>query len=353
MPLLSRRIATLGTLVSFLFLAGPTSQQAPSISGRVLDDRGSPVAGLTIELQSQYGTSLYPKVATHTDEDGQYSLDDLGAGTWRIRAYRSGEQPSTTLLTGKIELDADREAIDFELPFDDGKAPNIQPGIRYFPVSLVDRTDAAPQLVGALIDVQSLEPIRNGTITLYKDLDGEEPELVATTQSDENGSFRFDGLEPGIHRFSISKPGYHDPWENAVMISSTMRAKVYMLNIWTNHSKWMGNRPQTAKAWQNGTPMEVVLTPFRRPAWGSLSGRLHVENSGEQPGSQDISVELVDLKGRPLHRFLDARVKDDGTFNIYSIAPATYTLRISVGERIVDVPNVKIDAGPNEFSLTL
>lgn len=349
MPLLSRRIATLGTLVSFLFLAGPTSQQAPSISGRVLDDRGSPVAALTIELQSQYGTSLYPKVATRTDVDGMYSLDDLGPGVWRIRAYRSGEQPSTTLLTGKIELDADREAIDFELPFDDGKAPNIQPGIRYFPVSPVNRTDSTPQLEGVLIDVQSLEPISNGTITLYKDLDSEDPELVATTQSNESGSFRFDGLEPGIHRFSISKPGYHDPWENAVMVSSTMRAKVYMLNIWTNHAEWMGNRPQKAKSWQNGTPMEVVLTPYRRPAWGSLSGRLQLA----EPGSQDISVELVDLKGRPLHRFLDARVKDDGTFTIHSIAPALYMLRISVGDRTVDIPNVKIDAGPNELSLTL
>lgn len=349
MPHFSSRIALLGTLASFLFLAGPTFQRPPSISGRVVDDRGSPVAALTIELQSQYGTSLYPKVSTRTDLEGQYSLKDLGAGTWRIRAYRSGEQPNTSLLTGKIELETDRVVVDFELPIEDEKAPNIQSGIRYFPVSPTDRTDSTPQLEGALIDVQTLEPIQDGTITLYKDLDGEEPELVASTQSDEFGSFRFDGLEPGIHRFSIKKPGYHDPWENAVMVSSTMRAKVYMLNIWTSHADWQGRKPQRAKAWHNGKPMEVVLSAFRRPAWGSLSGRLNTE----QPDSHDISVELVDMKGRPLHRFLDARVNSDGTFTLHSIAPATYMLRISVGERTVDIPNVKINAGPNEFSVSL
>ena len=336
-------------VVGLLLLAAPTMEQTPSISGRILDDRGNPVAALTVELQSQYGTSLYPKVSTRTNADGHYSLAELGPGTWRIRAYRSGENPSTTLLTGKIELDEGREIIDVELPYDDGKAPNIQPGIRYFHASPVDRTEPTPQLEGALIDVQTLEPIQGGTITLYKDLDGEEPELVATTQSDENGSFRFNGLEPGIHRFSISKPGYHDPWENAVMVSSTMRAKVYMLNIWTAYAEWMGNQSQKAKAWQNGKPMEVVLSPFRRPAWGSLSGRLQLAD----PGSRDITVELVDLKGRPLHRFLDARVKDDGTFTIYSIAPALYTLRITVGDESTDVPNVNIEAGTNDISLTL
>jgi|GEM_PF-2404626 len=349
MPLLSRRIATLGTLVSLLFLAGPTSQQAPSISGRVLDDRGSPVAALTVELQSQYGTSLYPKVATRTDVDGRYSLDDLGPGVWRIRIYRSDQDGGLTALTDKIELEEKAIDIDFEMPAEDVKPPNIQPGIRYFPVPSGERTESTPVIQGALIDLQSLEPIEGATIKIYRDHENDRTELVASELSDAFGAFQIDELEPALYRFSISREGYQDPWENSVKVDFAMRTKVYMLRVFTDAAKWRGERPKRAKAWREGSPMNMVLGVSYRNPWGTLTGSIQVEG-----GATDaIRAELVDLKGRPLHRFLDARVKDDGTFTIHSIAPATYTLRISVGDRIVDVPNVKIDAGPNELSLTL
>lgn len=345
----SPHMVTLATLISLMLLAAPSIQQALSISGRVLDDRGAPVAALTIELQSQYGTSLYPKVATRTDVDGKYSLDGLGPGTWRIRVYRPDGEGGLTALTDKIELEERSIGIDFEMPTEDKVAPNIQPGIRYFPVPPSERLAGAPVLEGALIDVQSLEPIEGATIEIYRKLDNEKSELVAAVQSDEFGVYRIEDLTPAIYRFSISREGYQDPWDSSVKIDAPMRTKVYMLRVFVGAAKWRGEPPKSVKAWQEGTPMNMVLGRFPRNPWGMLTGSIQIEGST----LDDIKAELVDLKGRPLHRFLNARVAADGTFRIHSIAPAVYMLRISIGDRIVDIPNVKIDAGPNELSLSL
>ncbi|MGH7589466.1 MAG: TonB-dependent receptor domain-containing protein [Gemmatimonadota bacterium] len=86
----SSRTAWLGAVFAILALAAPArGQEVPgSLSGRVTEPSGAPVAGVTVHVVST------DRVAT-TDETGRYELPSLPAGSYRVRFDRLGYEPES------------------------------------------------------------------------------------------------------------------------------------------------------------------------------------------------------------------------------------------------------------------
>ena len=90
------RLARLFTLVSFLGLALPLSsalaQQTGTVSGRVVDEQGNPVSGVSVFI---------PEIGrgTQTSTNGVYVLGGLRSGTYQVRARVIGYRAQTASVS--------------------------------------------------------------------------------------------------------------------------------------------------------------------------------------------------------------------------------------------------------------
>lgn len=92
-----------GAIALLVLLSTATAAPAaasPGLVGRVLDDRGLPLPGVTVVVE---GHGLKPVVAT-TDADGRYRLADLAAGryraTFRLLSFVSVSRPAIDVAAG-------------------------------------------------------------------------------------------------------------------------------------------------------------------------------------------------------------------------------------------------------------
>jgi tetratricopeptide (TPR) repeat protein len=97
---ISRRI-TAGFSVLFMAVAivpclsGQENMGRARISGRVVDESGTPVPGAAIVVQIAVGTT---KLEGVTDQKGRFAVAGLGSGTWRITASKAGYVEASTEL---------------------------------------------------------------------------------------------------------------------------------------------------------------------------------------------------------------------------------------------------------------
>ncbi len=172
-----------------------------TLSGRVRDQRGRPVAGAKVSVLQ--GKNV---VGVLTGREGKYRIAGLRPDEYRVVVSRAGYDGvrQTVRLTPK-----EHETRDFELrqvssivdklrTTDRSKTSTARPGAR-----AKDRHAAAVRpsatLQGRVTDGKSRQPLAGATIRV---------ERVGTTRSDRNGVYSFGNLPPGTHRVSASRGGY-------------------------------------------------------------------------------------------------------------------------------------------------
>ena len=69
------------------FVADATVSVTATVTGAVIDDGGTPLAGVEVRAYTASGVTAK---ATPTDAAGVFSLDGLAAGTYRLRFARAG-----------------------------------------------------------------------------------------------------------------------------------------------------------------------------------------------------------------------------------------------------------------------
>jgi tetratricopeptide (TPR) repeat protein len=86
---MTRRIITVGIVMSFLALAGFSQQDLGKgrISGNVVDENGAPVEGALIVAQSMRSDT---KLEGKSDSKGKFAVAGLGTGDWRVIASKEG-----------------------------------------------------------------------------------------------------------------------------------------------------------------------------------------------------------------------------------------------------------------------
>lgn len=183
-----------------------TTTPAPgsaSISGKVVDDVGNPIAGVTLTLSGD-GTGT-----TTTAADGTYSFAGLAAGTYTVTetqpvGYSDG--PDFVGSTGGSNAVND-----------------VISGIVLAGVDSVDNdfTEVAASIAGTVVD-QDGNGISGVTITLSGTNDAGDPVSLSTT-TDADGNYSFTGLLSGTYTLTETQPaGFDDGPDTAGSTGGTV-----------------------------------------------------------------------------------------------------------------------------------
>ena len=189
----------------------PDAPDAPnivgSISGRVVDEAGEPLAGISVSGQAQDPTKSIGQKYTETDADGRYRFDNLVTGLYRLE-FRDYNDRYAFQYFGNTQSYEEAELV----PITGNNVTGI------------DVTLTRPgQIRGTVVltgSLATLEPdaLPNLSLTyaFYAERSGE-PAQIYTGQrfvdfnfiSDENRyDYRLDGLAPGIYRLCVTGDFY-------------------------------------------------------------------------------------------------------------------------------------------------
>lgn len=291
-----------------------TQQPLPaSISGRVHVDTDGDCAydpgelllsGVTIELLNSTNVVI---ATTTTDVNGEYSFTNLTPGTYSVREIQppqyltSGEHvgshggvATTNLLSGAV------------------LGPNAQ-AVRY------DFCEMPPGSISGRVHVdtsgdclwQPGEVLLSGVKIELLDANGN---VLHTTFTDANGQYSFQNLAPGTYSVRETQPtGY------------------------LSHTAWVGSAggvkvsdDQVGQITLGPSGVHAVNYDFCEGLPGSISGRVHVDTSGDciwQPGEvllSGVTIQLLDSNGAVLATTLtDAQ----GEYKFEGLIPGLYTVR--------------------------
>ncbi len=157
---------------------------AGAIAGVVLDERLRPVAGAlviaaTTDFERKRPSVTYSRV--FSDGEGRYRVDDLGAGAWALLNF--GAKPGAVAPEYRfVQVEAGRtSALDFK------------------------PADAGGVLVGRLVDEQGAPlPGRTVMAGARDDFGGPQNGRWSSSNTDEQGRFRAEGLHSGVHELYVS-----------------------------------------------------------------------------------------------------------------------------------------------------
>lgn len=287
-----------------------------SISGQVIVDTNGnciidaagdmPLPGVTIELLNSSGSVIS---TTLTDAEGRYTFDDLTPGIYSVRevqpaGYFQGAQKvgsgggdaSTTDWIRSINVTSGSELIDYdfcEIP------PDSIAGTVFVDSDLDCFYDPGES------------PIAGVVITLL-DANGN---VVATTTTDANGNYRFEGLRPGQYSIRQTQPsGYLQGGQRAGSGGGDDSVQ------------------DLIRAIDIGAGARLVEYNFCEINPGSIAGTIFVDDdedcvfdAGELPIA-GVTVTLLDESGT----VIATTVTDaNGNYLFEGLAPGRYTVRES------------------------
>jgi tetratricopeptide (TPR) repeat protein len=104
-----RSLCVLGTLCVLCLSAAPALAQHPAfrVKGRVVTDRGEPIATADVRLEAFYGYAAgtfagQRKFSAQTNGKGEWSVGALQPGIWLFEAIATGYLPETVVLPIRI-----------------------------------------------------------------------------------------------------------------------------------------------------------------------------------------------------------------------------------------------------------
>jgi protocatechuate 3,4-dioxygenase beta subunit len=105
-----------------------------SVTGTVVDNStGQPVSGATVQAETGAETQTVSMKRSTTDSNGNYSIDNVDAGTYRITARMSGYQLQTQSLT----VGTDAAQLNFQLTPGSGLPIRVLDGLTTLPLAAV------------------------------------------------------------------------------------------------------------------------------------------------------------------------------------------------------------------------
>lgn len=143
-----------------------------SLEGTVKDGEKNPLEDATVEIEDIADTT--------TDENGEYSFEEISTGDYKVTALKDGYESETKEVT--IQKD---ETVEQNF--------NLEK-IETYTVS------------GEVVDIEKNESIEGATVEI------EDTEYSATT--DKDGEYSIEDVEEGTYDITASADGYHDKTKN-------------------------------------------------------------------------------------------------------------------------------------------
>ncbi|CAL1125111.1 unnamed protein product [Cladocopium goreaui] len=281
-----------------------------SISGRVHSDRDgdceftegdTPIEGVTIHLLDAAGNRI---ATTQTDADGRYTFGNLKPGVYGIEEeqpagyYDSGDHPGSAggtavapdKITG-ITIGSGVAAVNYDF-------------CEVLPGSISGRVHSDRD--GDCEFSEGDTPIAGVTIHLL-DATGNR---IATTQTDADGRYTFDNLEPGVYGIEEVQPeGYYDSGDHVGTGGGTLVAPDTITNITV------------------GAGAALVNYDFCEVLPGSISGRVHSDRDGDcefTEGDEPIAGVTIYLLDSTGNRIASTLTDADGRYTFDNLEPGVY-----------------------------
>lgn len=296
-----------GIITGGVYLAAP----GEDCGGRD-DGRSTPLAGVVIELQGPGGVTI---ARTTTGIDGQYRFEDIPKGTYSIIEITPEGLIDGRAKVGRINGVEVGTAVGGGL-IRDVFLPAGATGTRY------DFCEAAPAQISGYVyhdrnddgrRDSGEEAISGTTIELVN----QQGQVVATTQTDSLGHYKFIGLHPGTYSIRQIQPaGFFDGRDTAGTINGVSVGTA--LNPGDLISSILIRQGQNGVNYNFGE---------LRPA--TLSGRVHVDSDGDclyDPGElllAGVTIRLINNAGVEV---ATAQTNDQGVYQFNNVLPGTYTV---------------------------
>ncbi len=298
----------LGQLAGFVYLVAP----GEDCDGQHDDPGNVPLPGVRVELQT-VGGNVVSQVTTSAD--GSYLFDDVPRGNYRIVQFTPAGLLDGGSHLGTIDGVQVGQAVDGGLIQDITLTPGGI-GTNY------NFCEIAPATIsGYVYHDQSSDGDRDSgeqgvadTVISLVDADGR---IVATTTTDENGRYEFDGIVPGEYSLLETQPlGYFDGIDTPGTIDGR--------TVGVPGDDGDSLRAITIK--QGQTAIEYNFGELRG---ATLSGLVHVDTDGDcllDPDEQPlagVTIRLIDSAGREVATTV---TNADGRYTFENIHPGQYTV---------------------------
>ena len=269
------------------------------------DDPEILLAGVQIDLLDRFGTVI---ATTYTNADGFYQFAGLAPGQYEVfehqpEGYFNGGRRIGTAggrLTGEDGIT--------QIVLTSGLAAARYDFCEHTPGSIAGRVHASS---GPDCDFDNPEILLEGVQIDLLDAEGE---VIATTYTDAEGRYRFDGLEAGEYRVREHQPaGYHDGGERVGTAGGELVA------------------PDDIAGIQLGASQHAVNYDFCEHLGVSLSGWVYHDLSndgafdrGTEQGIGQVTLKLLDGDGNDTGR--RAVTNPSGYYEFTNLAPGKYAV---------------------------
>jgi len=195
------------------------------------------------------------------------------------------------------------------------------------PAPATPRSDPATTgtIEGLVRDRSTGAALSFATVTAALPSSGDEPERTETT--DANGTFRLDGLAPGVYRIHVFYGTVNARWQEVEVTAGGRERLEIDLNL--NETAEAAPMPTAAAP---ATSHTADRTGSRR---GAIAGEVIDQATGEK-----LEGAVVAASGGPLRDAQMAVTNERGEFLIPGLPPGTY--KLSCYYRLVDYGDVEI-----------
>ncbi|MBD7911904.1 MULTISPECIES: carboxypeptidase-like regulatory domain-containing protein [Clostridium] len=238
---------------------------------------GTGVAGATVKL---FDANNEPFEHTTTDQNGNYSFENVPAGSYSVVAVAPG-----FLLSNSIPVTIqDDETTTINIPLETN--PNANLGTVY----------------GIITSSVGNTPIENATVTLTTvPQPGETPTTIATATTNDRGQFFFVNIPPDSYIVSASRTGFNPNQSGTLNVA----ANAFVTS-------------------------NLILTPNTQNNTGTVSGVITDEDTNQPIANANVA--LYSITGGTERIIAITQTNISGRYLFANVAPGNYRVKATVQE---------------------